>query len=241
MEIPQDIAAESKKFSTTYDALVVLGGGLRKDGDEYAPAGYHDSDDFGMLGGEMRVNAAVSLFLKGAAPNIVFTTGVYEKNIAKHGPDVPPEADVYARHFTDMLHTPRYEDQARDHDDPSIILENTSITTLTNIQEVLQLISDSGWDRVCIVTSKYHVPRVQALYEMALKKVADKINPHIDFLGAEDVVADLEPGVYDQDIREAYSLPEAEKRLTNEARGLADIKAGKYAIREFQLVLSNKP
>ena len=33
-----------------YDAVVVFGGGLRKEGDTYVPATYEDSDNFGMLG-----------------------------------------------------------------------------------------------------------------------------------------------------------------------------------------------
>ena len=46
----------------TWDALIVVGSNIKRDGDGYRPVTYDDYDTFGMLAGEIRIIAAVMLY-----------------------------------------------------------------------------------------------------------------------------------------------------------------------------------
>lgn len=94
---PQEFEPSEKQYP--YDALIVLGGGLKKIRDKYYPTDYRDSDNFGMLGAGMRMVAAVDLYLNKATKNIVFATGITQKNIEKFGQTVPKESTIYKNKF----------------------------------------------------------------------------------------------------------------------------------------------
>lgn len=149
---------------------------------------------------------------------------------------MPTEAQIYREKFLRCLDGLRKNDKEKfkDVEDPVITLEDKSFSTLTNIKEVLQMIKDRGWKKVALVTSAYHVPRARALYEQALKQ-HEEIQVSIDFLSAEKIAKKTEPGKYDEFIEMAYQSTEAQKRISNEKKGLEDIKAGRYAAGEFQL------
>ena len=220
-----------RREAEPYDALIVLGGGLTQDGEgHYQPTTYEDGDDFGMLGAEMRVLAAVDLYEAGVATTVVFSTGVTEKNKAKFGDDVPTEASVYAAAFQRRL-----DEASVDSSAPDIILEDRSFSTLSNVEEVMGLVREHGWQRVAVVTSDYHVPRVRALYDEVLRLYP--VGVVIDFISAEEVVTEAHPGEYDDVIAEAYATPEAVKRRESEQNGLLALWAGRYALNELQLVL----
>lgn len=212
----------------TYDAVVILGGGLRREGDIFSPATYADSDEFGMLGGHMRVIAGVELLRRAESDTFVFTTGIYEKNKARLGPDVLPEADVYAAHFLEQMASMNLSR-------PQIVLESASKTTLENMSELVRIIEAQGWKRVAIVSNTYHLPRIEALYEHLFKLRPD-LHVDIAFLSAEEIVRSVLPGRYDEEIEAAYASPAAVKRAESEARGLRDLENGTYALEEFQLI-----
>lgn len=202
-----------------YDAVVTLGGGLQRRGDEYYPADYRDSDEFGMLGGHMRLHAALLLLLAGRSDTFFFTTGAYEKNKRKFGPDVPPESVIYQQRFREelakMTQAPK----------PALIAETVSTTTAENVHEVIKMAGQRNWKNVAIITSTYHVPRVVALIKREQKwKPGDA---EIRVLPAEDVVRKLDPGIYDGEIERAYASPAAHRRLESEQRRLADLLAQK--------------
>lgn len=199
-----------------YDAVVTLGGGLQRRGDEYYPADYRDSDEFGMLGGHMRLHAALLLLISGTSDTFLFTTGVYEKSKKKFGPDVPPESAVYAERFreelTKMTQAPK----------PALIAETVSTTTAENVCEIIKMAGQRGWKMVAVVTSNYHVPRVRALIKRDQKWRPGDAEIHV--MPAEDVVRKLDPGIYDDEIEQAYALPSARTRLESEQRRLAELK-----------------
>ncbi len=201
-----------------YDAVVVLGGGLRKEGHEYFPATYKDSDEFGMLGGHMRVQAAVDLYRTKAARSFMFTTGVYEKNKTRLGGNVPAESEVYAERFQEAIGN-------IGDIQPNIILDTTSTTTLTNMQEVLSIISERKWHYVAIVSNEYHIPRIRALYEYVLRQ-NPKIEANITFLSAEKIVRELQPGKFDQEIDEAYASEQAKNASSMRRKVCATYEKG---------------
>ena len=232
-------SSDSSDRPYPYDAIIVLGGGLHLRDGEYYPADYSDSDEFGVLGGHMRLQAALEFFAAAKPKNVVFTTGVYQKHITKFGPDVPPEADVYAKRFLETLaklkSDPAYAAMLKDAGNPRVTLENGSTTTMTNIRETLRIIREKKWGRVAIITNDYHVPRVKALFEKMRTNPDNATTVEIEFLSAERIVRQFRPGVYDAEIDEAYRSPEAQKRIMNEQNGIKDLAAGRYADGEFQL------
>jgi hypothetical protein len=209
--------------SDAYDAIVILGGGLRKEGNEYYPATYEDNDGFGMLGGHMRLRASFDLYQTKAADCFMFTTGIYEKNKARLGPEVPAESEVYAARFRELIGT---------RPTPEIVIETVATTTLTDLIEAFKVATERMWKQIAILSSEYHLPRVDALCTMLLRGKGRDLT--VEFLSAERIVKECEPGTFDQEIDEAYRSESASQRARNEQQGLQDIRDGKYAIQEFQ-------
>lgn len=217
-----------EKAAPHFDAVLVLGGNITKNADgTFAPSTYADSDQFGMLGGRMRVFAAVWMYLAGEADTFVFSTGTSEKTKAAYGPDVPTEAYLYSEDFKAMLrdmHEPI----------PNIILEDRSKNTVGNIRECFEIIRQHPeWQKVGVLSADFHIPRIKALCELIQDK--EPIEADLEFIMAETTLKRLKPGMYDAEIDAAYASPEGKKRLANEAQGLKDMQEGKYYMGEFQL------
>lgn len=217
------------------DAYVILCGGLHREGDTYSPSTYIDADQYGMLGGMMRVIAAAELYLGGHVETFVFSTGISAKQRAINGQDVP-EAKIYADTFWELIEGRRlanpqaYGDLAP----PKIILEDRfSANTADNIRRVAQLAEQSGWRDIALLSSRYHLGRVAALFALIQAETGTDIHP--TFVSAEEMVQELRPGVYDQEIATAYASESAALREHNEANGLRDMKLGRYVLSEFQL------
>lgn len=237
METPEKIGLIEKE-PYPYDAIIVLAGQLLKRKEKYYPTDYRHEDQFGMLGAGMRMAAVIELYFQKKAKNFVFSGGASGKNKAAHGQDVPTEAEVYKDKFLRSLAGLKkrkdFEKKFENIEEPDITLEDKSVNTASNIKEVLQMIQDKGWKKVAIVSSDYHIPRITALYQQVLKKLGG-VQIDISFLSAENVAKEAEPGKYDEVIERAYKSSGAEKRIASEAKGLADLKSGKYVMGEFQL------
>lgn len=219
-----------------YDAVIVLGCNITPVEDGFAPTTYKDHDQYGMLAGEMNVIAAVHLLANRQTDTFVFSTGTSQKTKAAFGEDAPTEAEVYSIDFVARLQRYRKEHHDANLPEPTIILEDRSVNTYSNITEVLEIIRTQGWKKVAIMSARYHVPRVKALCEMILSNGhVDAVKAEITFLMSEDIIVQAAPGQYDAMIAEAYSSEQGQKRLAIEAQGLSDIQEGRYVISEFQL------
>lgn len=228
---------ESKEdIKYPYDAVIVLSGGVRKEGTGYAPTRFEDRDHFGMLGGEVRIAAAAALYEQQESKNFVFTTGVSEKDKELHGADVPAQSQVYSEAFNKevgrLVGSQGKQDQPLEK--PEAFIDDESTTTLGNVEEALKLIEQNGWKKVAVVTSKYHKKRSKALFEMMTRESDIKVK--LSFKSAEDIVQEAYPGRYDAEIEAAYNSPAGIERKKNEKQGLRDILSGNYATEEFQLV-----
>jgi uncharacterized SAM-binding protein YcdF (DUF218 family) len=202
-----------------YAAIIVLSGGIIKQGDRFVSTTYADSDPFGMLGGRIRVIAAAELYKRCAVSTFVFTTGVTAKTSKIFGTDVPTEATVYAQEFLALV-------DAAGAVRPTVILEDHSSNTTQNIQELLTIITSRGWQRVAILSSDYHIARVAALVSLLGPTISKQTD--IIYLSAEEVVQQQLPGVYDQQIQKAYASKEAHRRLQNEHKGLQALLSSSY-------------
>jgi hypothetical protein len=212
--------------SHTYDAVIVLGGGIVHTEAGFVPTSYQDYDHFGMLGGAIRITAALELYRQHPNTPFVFTTGVTAKTTEQYGERVPTEAEVYSKLFVQ-------EAQTAGLDAPTIILEDRSVNTLSNIRECLALIVASGWQHVAVISSDYHIARVTGLIAM-LQKAAG-VTLDITCLSAESILKEHAPGAHDARIDAAYQSEKAKERLANEAAGVAALSSGSYIPGEFQL------
>jgi uncharacterized SAM-binding protein YcdF (DUF218 family) len=204
-----------------YDAVIVLSGGIRKTTAGFATTTYADDDGFGMMGGHIRVLAAVALHNQQAAETFVFTSGITAKTIHIFGPDVPSEASVYSKEFLERI-TPAGAA-------PAVILEERSTNTIGNVKEFAAIMKANGWKNVAVLSSEYHLPRIKALCTLL------GIPGQLLFLSAEEIVQREWLGRYDDEIKTAYASEAGKKRLQNEAGGTAAIKAGGYNPAEHQL------
>jgi uncharacterized SAM-binding protein YcdF (DUF218 family) len=209
-----------------YEAVIILGSNIKRAGDGYVPVTYGDYDIFGMLAGEIRIIAAVLLFEENLADTFVFSTGVSQKTRAVLGPDVPAEAAVYSQDFLKRARSSKRPA-------PTVILEDRSVNTYSNLVECIAIIRRHQWEHVGIMSARYHIPRVRALWELA--KENHPVDASASFLAAEDIVTHYMPGVYDDMITAAYRSPQGLKRLENEALGVQALKDGLYVLTEFHL------
>jgi hypothetical protein len=215
----------TNKRVTRYDAVIVLGMNIRSTTAGFRPSSYQDHDEFGMLGGEMNVIAATLLYEQGTADTFIFSTGVSAKTKAAFGEDAPTEAEVYSKNFLKRISDSPCPK-------PTIILEDHSVNTYSNLTECIQILNSHGWKHIAIMSARYHIPRVAALWELTKTNHPSVVT--VDFLIAEEVIIQGLPGIYDAIIEAAYSSPEGQRRLKNEAQGLQDMKNGKYVVTEFQ-------
>jgi uncharacterized SAM-binding protein YcdF (DUF218 family) len=208
-----------------YDAVIVLGGGIVKDGERFVSTTYADSDPFGMLGGRMRIIAAAVLAKRQAANTFVFTTGVSAKTIEMFGAEAPSEADIYAKEFATQLGAISTK--------PNVVLEDRSQNTKGNMQESLDIVRTHSWRRIAYLSSRYHLPRSEALVSIVDPEISNQVD--ITYLSAEEIVREHLPGVYDQEINAAYASDAGLLRIQNEHAGLQAIFGGAYTPGEFQL------
>jgi uncharacterized SAM-binding protein YcdF (DUF218 family) len=210
---------------SVYDAIIILGSNIKPADGGYRPVTYADHDDFGMLAGEIRIVAAVLLHEQHVTDTFVFSTGVSEKTKSAFGPNVPSEASVYSEDFLRHVRSSGLPT-------PKVILEDNSVNTYSNLTECIAIILENSWSHVGIMSARYHIPRVQMLWDLA--RANHPVVASADFLAAEDIVTKYQPGIYDDMIDAAYSSPQGQKRLKNEAQGLQDMRDGKYVVTEFQ-------
>ena len=221
-----------------FDAIIIHGGGLQKIGRKYYPTDYRHGDQFGMLGGGIRVAAALELYFQRQAKEFVFTTGITEKNKSLYGPDIATEASVYADKFLRCIESLKKRsvlfDNAPDLEEPVITREDRSCRTLTNVKEVLTIIRTNKSTRISVVSNSYHIPRLEALYREVMKQEGMDIS--IEFKHAEEILKLGKPGMYDIVIDRAYKTEQAKVRIANETNGVRDLSCGNYAAQEFQLL-----
>lgn len=219
-----------------FDVIAVQSAGLRRlDDGTYRTTLYTDRDDFGMLGGFVRVLAAEELFWQKPDLPFVFCNGKSAKQIAKFGPNVPTDAEIHEEQFVqDILRDQRHTLTTPQ---PTTFLENTSVNTVASIVNLFDMSKEHGWQTMGLISSDYHIPRIQALCELIFAQLQSR-PVTLTFLSAERLLKERRPGVYDTEIDTAYATPDALERIKNEQNGCQDIAAGRYHLGEFQLKTS---
>lgn len=224
--------------TSLYDAVIILGCNITPTPTGFAPTTYKDHDEYGMLAGQMNVIAATYLWQQQVSDTFLFSTGTSAKTKAAYGDNVPTEAQVYSRDFLERIQALReIKPELAQLDSPHMLLEEKSVNTYTNLTEVLAIVKYQGWEKVLLVSARYHIPRIQALYELIREKFpkAGLDQCDITFKDSESIIMAADPDIYDAEIEAAYASKQGKKRLANEAKGVSDMQEGRYHIGEFQL------
>lgn len=217
--LPQEKRATYEKIlGGIPDVLFILSGNIVWDGRKFRSTTYQDSDQHGMLGGKARVIVGAELAKYFPETKIVPTTHT--------NPALPSEASVMEQELI-RLGVPREQ----------ILKEEQSFSTHSELVEMVKLASLHKWEHVGIVTSDYHVPRVQEMYEYLEALSSDEIfqkqlsefrtTTKVTFVEAESILP-LRSKHYVKLIEDAKKTEEYARRLDSEKGGREDLKKKQY-------------
>jgi uncharacterized SAM-binding protein YcdF (DUF218 family) len=190
---------------------------------KYKSTSYHDVDQHGLLGGgKYRVLAGAEIYKHFPDVKIVTTS----RSMAG-GEDEPTDAAVMASEL-EQLEVPK----------ESIILEETSVSTMTMLYEMAKLANQNGWKSVAIVSNRYHLERLKEMFKKMLETSATdpallqsinylKDNTKVFFVSAEDILP-VRKADYDRLEKVIQGTKAYQDRVAAEQNGIEALKAGSY-------------
>lgn len=203
------------------DVLVILGGCIVKDErGTWKTASFREGDAFGITGDSIRVIAGSIFHQKNPLLKIIVSGG---KGQLKNAADAPPVADILKRELVDFgVPAERISE------------ERGSGTTYEQLSAAARLASEMNATSVCILSNRYHLPRIEAMIRYAPGLQALK---NARLIAAEDVVIADNPKKWRTVIEEAYASETMQKRIEAEERGVCDIREGKYRFADDESAL----
>lgn len=232
-EIYSKILSRDFKDDSLPEAIVILSGGTEysKELGYYSPD-YDEPDFTGLASGSIyRIEAAAEAGKY--FPDIIFiTTG---KMISHGNPKkehFPNDARVLADELLD-----------RGISENRIILEEKSVSTLSELVEMIKISRKKGWHRISIMTNRWHAPRVKLMYEKletieglcnseeeAMIKEFKQSGAEVKIIGAEDITDNINSEYRDK-MKEIEQRDSYKERLESEQKGIEDLKANRYKVR----------
>ncbi len=208
-------------MSSRLDAVVILGGGLKKDKTGWRTTNFNEGDNFGALGDRLRVEAGYLSYVDNCKFNadlLILTSG--GKGQLKNIAGAPTIASVLKKELLGLGVPPG-----------AIITEEKSGNSYQQLKELAAIISSSGWNQVAIISNRYHLPRVRAMIESfrdldLLKTLL--FDGNLKLLSAEEVLIDKEPKKWRDSIAATYQSQSMKERIALEQKGVEQIKAGSY-------------
>jgi len=141
-----DGAHDAEKFPETFDALVVLGGGLHR------PLDVRKSHHARLtLESKMRALAAGEMFQSGLVKKIIFSGG------ATAGKEFGSEANLMRAYLKKKF--PEVPEDA-------VLLEEESFDTPENAEKVKEMLQQHGIGSFALLTNAFHLARAQKLFEL---------------------------------------------------------------------------
>lgn len=195
-----------------YDALAILGGGLKNDNGRWRTTNFNESDDFGIAGDRIRVVAGAILFLRNLSDIIIALggRGQYESILG-----VPPIAEVLKQELIE-LGVPHNK----------IILEIQSGNTHQQLKFVNLLVKLKNMGTVCIISNEWHLPRIRAILEHS--PYLEGLASHLELLSGEEIAIQYDKANWESIIIKARRSNEMKKRIALEQKGIIDIKEERY-------------
>ncbi len=210
------------------DAVFILGHDVVENEEKgtFKSGSYADVDVLGRIGG------AKSRSIAGAQLHATFPEATVVANSF-----VPGKPFTHARVTAGDL-------EKRGVDEDSILLQEDSYSTFTELIELIKLVLEKDWEHVAVLTSDLQMPRAQAL----LEHIHDLTDPQgeskkpevqralaawrerparITFVSSEEVLLASDPH-FKRVIDAARQLPSWRKTKEMEDRGAAQIRSGEY-------------
>lgn len=201
------------------DAIIVLGGELVKEGGIWRSAHFNAGAH---LGDRLRVIAAYFLYQDEVAHNPELVVVASGGRGGRGALDAPTLASVIKKELL-QLGVPA----------ESVVAEEKSNTTYEQLQECERMTVLRGWETVAIISNDYHLPRIQALCELVPKfphLKAGLERGRVLLMSAEQVAIAHAPTRYRKMVEDAYRSNAMKMRKQREAQGVADLRAGRYAV-----------
>ncbi len=210
----------------TPDVVFSMSGGIAKKtdprGDYYGSTAFDQKTDTGhVTGSKPRIIATTEIANIYPEIPIVATSKVFD--------DEPTHAAVIAEELI-----------ARGVDSNRIVYEEKSISTITEVIEMVKLAVEKDWHHLAVVTNSYHIPRMREMYERLPEIVEDELlrevysyfqakGGEVSFVAADDVMRAMSKR-FESYLDKVAELPEYQRTVASEAKGLEDIKAGRYRV-----------
>lgn len=203
------------------DAIVVLGGSLKKEGNKWRTTNFNESDEFGCLGDRLRVVAGRYLYqdYQKFNPNLLVVASGGRGQLEKIK-GTPTLAEVL-----------RQELAALGVSSDKIILESKSANTYQQLRELAKLSVKSRFQKIVIISNQYHLPRIKAMIEYSggLKILQRKLSgKNLVLESAEKNVLRHNRSAWQGIIERAYKSEQMESRVKLEKQGVEQIKSGTY-------------
>lgn len=202
-----NILETKEKVLPKYDAILIHGGNIRRTNKGFSSTNFHEGPEKS-IGAHSRSRAASELFKKGEANLFIVSTGKTHPDS-----DAPTEAQVMK---DELMRFGVPEDK--------IIKEEVSLTTLTNLEEVIKIIKQLGLKNIGILSSSWHLARIKAMYD-SFKLKDDDIKT--TFLSSEKILLDKSKRFLPL-IERVYNRQSMKERILKEQQGMKDFKEGKY-------------
>ena len=197
------------------NAVVILGGGLKKDEDgKWRTTNFKEGDNFAVQGDRLRVVAGSYLYKYNPGSIIVVLGG---KGQYKDMPDVPTVAEVIKNELIELGIPAK-----------KIIKEERSGNTYQQLRELKKIILKKKLGCAMIISNKYHLHRVQAMIEQDAELQKITVENKIVLQSAEEIVLDYEPEVWQAIIKSAYNSDKMQRRIKLEQKGVQEIREGTY-------------
>lgn len=121
-----------------------------------------------------------------------------------------------------------------------IIEETNSFSKITQITEMIKLSVANGWERIAMMTNEYHLTRIQTIFEQIGTIVEDsefqeilamfnRQGSRVAFICTEPIMRIANP-LYAVYLSRVEETPQFQHTLATEAKGLEDLKAGRYKV-----------
>lgn len=202
------------------EAIAILGGGLKKDGNKWRTTNFEEGDKFGCLGDRLRVIAGSYLYRdreRGGQNLLVIASG--GRGQLEGIADAPTLAEVLSGELVEMG-VPA----------DKIYKEDQSGNTYQQLKELDNLVLTMGFMKFSIISNDYHLHRIRAMIELAPGLINLKnllFNGGLSLESAEKIVLSCDPR-WEEIIKRAYASEAMKERIKLEERGVAQIKLGTY-------------
>ena len=204
--------------------IVILGGGLKKDKNDWRTTNFDENDNFGVLGDRLRIVAGKYLYARASKNNPdVFIIVLGGKGQLKNIKGAPAVAEVLKKELIE-LGVPLKK----------IIEEKKSGSSFEQLLALNKIVIERDLRNIALISNHYHLPRVETLIECnsnRLKSLSTMlVAGNLRLVPAEKVCIFHNKDKWSVLIRKAYASEEMKERIRLEKQGIKDLKEGKYKI-----------